>query len=237
MPSIDVVLSPSLWELVDAKDKNVVVIDIFRATTTICAALNYGAEKVLPVLNAEEALTYKQKGYLTAGERNGQAIPGFDFGNSPLLIQDKKLINNSLALTTTNGTKCFEMAKACSPHNLFAGAFINISALANKLIKDQKDVVLFCAGWKNQINLEDTLFAGTLINYLKNYFSWDQDSVIIALDLYKNAIKTGMTQYLQNSSHYKRLSGFGANDDMAFALQMDQMKKVVVMKQEHLVLE
>jgi len=236
MPTVDIVLSPALWPLVDAKYKNIVVIDIFRATSTIAAALKHGAASVVPVLKAEETLTYKSKGYLTAGERNGLPIDGFDFGNSPVLIQDEKLKGKKLALTTTNGTKCFDLAKSASSNRIYSGAFANIQATADILIQEKKDVILFCAGWKDLVNLEDTLYAGTLYHLLQNHFKPANDAVLIAEDVFIRAQEQGFNAVLNQSSHFQRLEKFGAQRDMDFSLQQNILNSCVVLKDNELVL-
>ena len=83
MISLEVVLSPALLHLTDVRDSNVVVIDILRATSTICTAIHEGAESVLAVNTPEEALGLRSQGYLAAAERNGVRLDGFDLGNSP----------------------------------------------------------------------------------------------------------------------------------------------------------
>ncbi len=60
-----------------------VVVDIFRAGTTICTAFQQGVEKIIPVGLVDEAKNYKEKGFLVAGERDGIKLEIADFGNSP----------------------------------------------------------------------------------------------------------------------------------------------------------
>lgn len=236
MPKIDVVLTPALWGLQDATDKQVVVIDIFRATSTICSALHFGATAVLPVKEADETLKFVREGYFTAGERNGKALEGFDFGNSPMLIQNEILKGGKLALTTTNGTKCFDLAKHSNCHQVLSGSFMNIQATANYLKSQQKDVVLFCAGWKDEFNLEDSLFAGALVTILADKFEIDTDSALLCKNLYHCAQDLGFHEFLKQSSHYKRLSKYDATGDMELCLKHDLYHKVVILKDNHLVL-
>jgi len=236
MPKIDVVLTPALWSIHDATDKMVVVIDIFRATSTICAALHFGANSVLPIREADETLTYSQQGYLTAGERNGKALEAFDFGNSPVLIQNDILRGVKLALTTTNGTKCFELAKHANCHQVLSGSFMNIQATANYLKAQSKDIVLLCAGWKDHFNLEDSLFAGALVTILADDFEIDTDASLLCKNLYHCAQELGFHEFLKQSSHYKRLSQYDASGDMELCLKHDLYHQVVILKDNHLVL-
>ena len=107
---IDICLTPSLLNLFDLSNKQVVIIDVFRATSAMCVFLNNGGDKVIPVATVDEAKNYKKNNdnnisdYLVAAERNGSIVPGFDLGNSPLLYDGKNFNGCSLVITTTNGT-------------------------------------------------------------------------------------------------------------------------------------
>src|ERR1044071_9238338 len=80
---IDACFSPVLYPVYRDDNSIVVIIDILRATSAICTAFQYGAEKIIPVSTLEEARTYREKGYLTGAERDAIIVEGFDFGNSP----------------------------------------------------------------------------------------------------------------------------------------------------------
>src|ERR1700754_3928936 len=79
-----VCLTPALIHLYNVEEYVVVIIDIFRATSSICYGIENGAEAIIPVAEVEECLAYKEKhpDYLLAAERNGEVVKGFDFGNS-----------------------------------------------------------------------------------------------------------------------------------------------------------
>jgi len=74
MPQIETVLTPALFHLHndDLHTKQVVVIDILRATTTMIVAMENGAIDIKPVDNIENTLQLRNEGYLVAGERNGE---------------------------------------------------------------------------------------------------------------------------------------------------------------------
>ena len=228
MMNIEVVLSPALLHLSDIKDKNVVVIDILRATSTICTAIHEGAEAVKAVKDIEQAKGLGSKGYLTAAERNGQKLEGFDMGNSPFECMDGKVRGRKIALTTTNGTKCIEAAAADGAANVLSGSFLNLEATADWLTRDGRDVVLFCAGWKDSFNLEDTLYAGAMAKLLgeKTTCVIDCDAALMSIDLY-NIAKDNLMDYLKKSSHYKRLSHLHHDDDMVYCLQKSIFQTVV----------
>ncbi|MES2616650.1 MAG: 2-phosphosulfolactate phosphatase [Bacteroidota bacterium] len=231
MISIEVVLSPALLHLANVKNKNVVVIDILRATSTICTAIHEGALAVRPVNTIDEALIFKNQDYLIAAERDGYKIEGFDMGNSPFECMNGFVKERKLALTTTNGTKCITAASVAGASNVLAGSFLNISATADWLINDQKDIVLLCAGWKDKVNLEDSLYAGALATLLKERttLTSDCDTTLITMDLYSIS-KNDMAEYLAKSSHYQRLSHLHHQEDMVYCLKMNLFGTVTGLK-------
>lgn len=228
MMNIEVVLSPALLHLSDIKDKNVVVIDILRATSTICTAIHEGAEAVKAVKDIEQAKGLGSNGYLTAAERNGQKLDGFDMGNSPFECMKGAVKGRKIALTTTNGTKCIEAAANDGAANVLSGSFLNLEATADWLLKDGRDVVLFCAGWKDSFNLEDTLYAGAMAKTLSDKTNCliDCDAALMSIDLY-NMAKENLMDYLTKSSHYKRLSHLHHDEDMVYCLQKSIFQTVV----------
>ena len=83
-PGIEVIVSPLLYPARQIKENfDVVVVDIFRAGTTICNAFQQGVEKIIPVGSVDKAKNYKERGFLIAGEREGIKLEIADFGNSP----------------------------------------------------------------------------------------------------------------------------------------------------------
>ncbi|MDP2175024.1 MAG: 2-phosphosulfolactate phosphatase [Bacteroidota bacterium] len=236
MIQVEVVLSPALLHLADVKDKNVVVVDILRATSTIVTAIHEGATSVKTFLAPEEALLLKTEGYITAGESNGHKIEGFDIGNSPFECMNGRVKNQKLALTTTNGTKCFEAAEKALARKIFAGSFLNIKALAKHLVTEGQDVVIICAGWKDKVNMEDSLFAGALVEEMQTLgnLNIDCDSSLICMDLY-NCVKNNLMEYLKKSSHYKRLSYLSHDEDMIFCLQYAVFDIVAELKQGEII--
>src|SRR4051812_21925708 len=102
--TLEVVLTPALLPLFEVKDKIVVVIDILRASTSICVAFYTGVQKIVPVSTPEESKMFRDFDFLCAAERNAVKVEGFDLGNSPFEYQNPLLKDRNIALTTTNGT-------------------------------------------------------------------------------------------------------------------------------------
>ena len=203
---VEVVPSPALFPVYfDNSNCTVVVIDVFRATSAICAAFESGIDSLIPVATLEEAIAYKEKGFLVGAERNAEVVEGFDFGNSPLGFQGGQFKDKTLVLTTTNGTKAVEMAKPAK--KVVIGAFTNLTAVCDYIEKEDKDVLLLCAGWKDRFNLEDTLFAGAVASKISQNLRFTNlsDSTIAAIHMYKSA-EGDLYNFLGESSHRKRLS-------------------------------
>ncbi len=230
--NLSVCLSPALLPNYSLKENIVVVIDIFRATTSICYGIANGAEAIIPVSTVEECLSYQGKGYFLAAERNGQIVEGFDFGNSPFSYTEEKVKGKTIVLTTTNGTKALK--DSIQAHEIIIGSFLNLTAVCNWLQEQTKDVILLCAGWKNQFCLEDTLFAGAIVEKLKNDLLSLNDSAMAAEDLYKIA-KADLPAYLSKSSHGERLRNLNIEKDIEFCLVLDLIDSVPILKGNRLV--
>jgi 2-phosphosulfolactate phosphatase len=230
-PSVQICLTPDAVSFIDLTDKIAVVVDIFRATSSMVAGLASGVTHVVPVANIDDVLIYKSQDYVTAGERNGGKIEGFDIGNSPFehMAQEFKKI----AMTTTNGTQAIEAVKGTAKQ-VIIGSFLNLKAVANYLKTQNKDVVIVCAGWKGRFNAEDSLFAGALALKLKGDFWWEGDETLFASHSY-SSVKNNLSKMLKYSSHYKRLEENGVSDDMDFCLQIDKFKNVPILKGDILV--
>jgi 2-phosphosulfolactate phosphatase len=227
MKTIDVCLSPELMHLYHVQDKTVVVVDILRATSCMTTAFAHGIESITPFAKLEDCLALKGDGYFTAGERDGKKVDGFDLGNSPFEYMNPDLKGKKIAFTTTNGT--IAISKSVGAKEIIIGSFLNLSSVVKHIIKSENNVLVVCAGWKGKVNLEDTLFAGALVEKLKNHIEPDCDAPIAAQRLYNEA-KKDMVKYLSTSSHVKRLAKLNIHKDIAFCLTPDQYNIVPVLK-------
>ncbi len=212
---VDICFSPALYPFYRKDNETVIIVDIFRASTTICAMLTNGASAVIPVADIEDAKLYKSQGYLVGAERNAKRCEFADFGNSPFDYTREIVTDKEIVFTTTNGTQAIDAAKNCN--NMFIGAFSNISALAEKCLQLGEDILVLCAGWNNTVNIEDMLFGSALIEELgKNIdIEINSDAVKIANHLWSDA-KENPIDFLRTSEHYKRLVMRGAEKDIEF---------------------
>lgn len=140
-----------------------VMVDALRASTTITLALN-NFERIIPCFTPEEALNLKEKiGGILAGERNGKQLEGFDIGNSPSQIKGFETSENTLILTTSNGTRILENMNS----KVLVGSMVNANAVGEKsvqLASNHIDVVM--AGVKGKFAIEDFLAAGEILYWI-----------------------------------------------------------------------
>lgn len=236
-PELYTCLSPSLLNLYDVDKSIVVIIDVLRATSTIATALSNGAKSIIPVDSVAECIRIgKQIESITAGERDGKIAEGLENGNSPFEYPREFIEGKTLVLTTTNGTKLLHMAIDKNAKGIITGSFPNISAVCNYLVAQNQNVILGCAAWKNRVNVEDTLFAGAVINRIGKNFSINCDSSQIATAMYNDA-KKDMYEFMKKkkASHYQRLSGFGLEKDIRYCLTEDMANVLVVYEEGKLV--
>jgi len=233
-PDLHVCLTPALIPLYQVEDYIVVIIDIFRATSSICYGIENGAEAIIPVAEVEECAAYREKGlsYLLAAERNGEVVSGFDFGNSPFSYTKEIVCGKTVVLTTTNGTHALHLSRGAK--KIVIGSFLNLTELSDWLKTQNENILLVCAGWKNQFNLEDTAFAGAVIEQLKTGDFILDDPAIAANDLYQLA-KDDLPGYLAKTSHSERLKKLGIEKDIAFCLNVDITTSIPVLEGEKLV--
>ena len=133
------------------------VIDVIRATSTICQALDAGYERVLCAAEVEDARALGSDEVTLGGERLGVRIEGFDLGNSPREYLEPR--TSLLALSTTNGTRAIVTAAARCDRVLIA-SLLNLGAVTEAAAAHGEDVAVFCAGVKGAFALDDAYVAG-----------------------------------------------------------------------------
>lgn len=206
-PVVEVCLSPALLPSVEKKENRaVVVVDILRATTAMCTAIGFGAHAIIPVAGKEEALGKKQQGWLVAGEEDGIKLPFADFGNSPREFRTEYIQGKDIVFCTTNGTKAVLAGSGYG--QVVIGSFVNLEAVGGWLGKRSDDVLILCAGWKDKVSLEDSIFAGALSDLLINAYGFlpGCDATLSSVTLWNHASKSLM-KTVSGSDHYLRLLG------------------------------
>ena len=231
---IEVCFSPVLFKY--SKDINsiVLIVDALRATSAICTAFANGVEKIIPVSGLDEAREYKKKGYMVAAERDGIVQDFADFGNSPFNFTPDRIKGKTVVYSTTNGTQAINMASDC--YKVIVGSFLNLTATSDWMIKQNRDVIVLCAGWKNRFNLEDTVLAGAVVENLlnsKKYYTIC-DSAKASLDLWYLA-KQDLLKYIDKVAQRSRLRKLGLDDVIEYCFTPDQTDVIPILSNGFLV--
>ena len=225
---VHVCMTPALIDQFDVSEAIVVVIDILRATTTMCVAFDHGAELMVPVEHIDECTAYKEKGFLIAGERSGEQLAGFDLGNSPFSYTEEVVKGNRIAITTTNGTRAIKAAQQRNAKEIVVGSFANINLLTKWLIDQNQHVCLLCAGWRDNITLEDSIFAGAMVRKLRNHFRRFQDTALVAETLFQSA-NIRKRFFFRHSSHFHRLVHLNLQEEVKYAMRRDTHSSLPIM--------
>ena len=221
---IDLIISADYIEESKIKEKVVVVIDMLRATTVITTALRNGAKSVIPILTVEE--TFKKAKELKdigeevvlGGERKALKIEGFDFSNSPLEYTKDKILNKTVILSTTNGTRALNLCKEADL--ILIGSMINGRGIAKKLIELNKDVVFVNAGTNGEFSMDDFICAGYMIDRLLNEKEYEvSDIAKTARYIYEN--NKGITSFIKSARHFDVLTSLGLQDDLTYCSSKD----------------
>jgi 2-phosphosulfolactate phosphatase len=220
-PFLHTSLSPALLHLYNVSQATVVIIDVLRATSTIATALYNGAKHIVPVDSVAKCIELgRQINCITAGERDGKIAEGLSYGNSPFEYTREFINGKILVLTTTNGTRLLHMALDKGAREIITGSFANLNAVTEYLVQQKNNVILACAAWKDRINIEDTLFAGAVIEKIREHFNIECDASHLAANLY-NIAAGDMFGFMKenNASHYNRLMSYGLEKDIRYCLE------------------
>lgn len=200
-----------------------IMVDALRASTTITIALD-NFKRIIPCFTPEEALSLRDKiGGVLAGERGGKQLEGFDIGNSPCAIREYESSNDTLILTTNNGTRILENMNS----KVLVGSMVNARSVALKSIKladTHIDVVM--AGVNGEFAIEDFLASGEILYWIcENLDEYElseyaQSAILASRDdeLVKNAI--------MNSRTAKRLIGLDYEADVRLCCEKNITENV-----------
>jgi len=233
---VEVCFSPAEYPLYREHFELVVVIDVLRATSAICTALENGISKIKPVASVEDAKYWQDKGFIGAAERNGEIVEGFDLGNSPIAYIERaqELAGKTVVLTTTNGTKAIDIAS--EKETVVIGALNNLDALCDWLKLQDENILILGSGWKDKFNLEDTICAGAIADRLidTGLFKADEDSTVAAKFIYRSA-RDNMFAFLRASSHRRRLRKLNLSEDVKYCLTPNNSTTIPILEDGFLV--
>ena len=235
----------------DQAGATVVVIDLLRASTTICSALAAGAASVRPflevgeVIRAAEQLDRGQldrgqldRGQLVlGGERGGEIIPGFDLGNSPAEYSGDVVFGKQVLFTTTNGTAALRHARLAE--RIVVGAMVNLSAVV-EAIADADDLQLLCAGTNGHVTREDRLAAGAIAHQVllrdpgreltdparRTLGEWQE--LLTAAQAFNRSASEQLAVELRDTQGGKNLIALDMQDDLPRCAQIDKLDLVPI---------
>jgi 2-phosphosulfolactate phosphatase len=227
----------------ETPDQNIadcaIAIDVLRATTTIATALSVGAEAVqvfsdLNVLNRESDLWPEAK-RLRAGERGGNRVEGFDFGNSPLDCSAELMLDKRLFISTTNGTRALQKIEA-SP-TVLAAALVNRKTVVDYLLAHNPETIwIVGAGWEGAYALEDTVCAGAIAQEIIDRTGVSltdlagNDELVGAVALY-NCWKDDLVGLMHHASHGQRLVRLNIIKDIAYCAALDTVDTLPIQRE------
>ena len=222
---VDVHFSPSTLDEMQLKDKNIIVIDVLRASTTIATALSNGAKEIIPVSSIENAVKISGNLFgevtLRAGERNAKMIEGFNLGNSPLESTEEVVKGKSIIFVTTNGSAA--IVKGKHARRLAVASFVNLSTVVSFFHELQSDVTIICAGKDNRFCIEDAVCAGKIINEFERTSKVElvPDDGGIAAAALDRAFGKNILKMLKASDHGRYLAEIGFQEDLKVCAEVD----------------
>ncbi|MEO8201138.1 MAG: 2-phosphosulfolactate phosphatase [Gemmatimonadota bacterium] len=224
---LDIVFTPLGLNSMETAGRTVFVIDILRATTTMCSALNHGAKAIIPVSDTEEALKLKQTlggDVLLAGEQNCERIKGFDLGNTPAEMTEEVVRGKLLVFRTTNGTRALLGIPSAAGVYVASAANITLAGQrAQEVLERDKDLLILCGGRENSFSLDDAYCAGRLAVAAmggRRRAKGLNDSALACLDLVRR-YGDRWDRPLRASRAGRELLSLGFGDDVADCARPD----------------
>lgn len=216
-----------------------IAIDVLRATSTIAAALNVGAEAIQVFSDIDELMQvsgqWPDDKRLRAGERGGAKVDGCDLGNSPLDHTPERSGGRRLFMSTTNGTRCLQRIQ--DTPIVITAALITREAVVQFLLAQQPETVwVVGSGWEGSYSLEDTVCAGAIAhNLLAATGSTFQDmagndALVAAVTLFRQW-QDNLLDLMHYASHGQRLLGLNNLDDLKFCSQLDTLNVVPIQRE------
>jgi 2-phosphosulfolactate phosphatase len=227
---IDVCITPGQIDELQLRHKNVVVIDVLRAGTTIARALANGAKEIIPVESVESAVKISASLFgdvvLLGGERGGKIVEGFQLGNSPSEYAEDVVKGKSIVFTTTNGAVA--MSRGRHAKQMIIASFVNVARVVDFIRNLGEDILMVCAGNQSAtggFSLEDTVCAGMIIHKarLANAEGVElSDSASASVILYRSYARN-LAKMLEESDHGRDLAQLGFRDDLRTCASVDSI--------------
>lgn len=216
-----------------------VVIDVLRATSTMAAAFQAGAEAIQVFADMERLRlisdTWPADKRIRLGERGGRRVEGCDLGNSPLEVEANRVRGRRLFMSTTNGTRCLEAVRHAP--TVITAALTTRRAVVDFLIRERFEMIwLVASGWQGGYSAEDTVCAGAIADGLicstggRIEALAGNDAVLGAVALYRGW-KERLPDLMRLAHHGQRLLKLGCEEDLNYCASLDLLAVVPVQKE------
>ena len=213
--------------------QSAVVIDVFRASTTIVTALANGCRMLIPVLTPDDARSrakdFPKETVLLGGERGGEPIAGFHLGNSPIEYTPERVRDKVVIFTTTNGTRALAIA---APAAITAvGGLVNVEAVARWAAARARDLTILCSGDAGSLSLEDTVCAGFLLEALGEMgCPLENTDAARACRIVAAHYRPQLARLLADSAWARELVRLGRREDLSACLALSVCPDVPVLE-------
>ncbi len=213
-----------------------IAIDVLRATSTIAAALQSGAEAIQAFSDIDTLMKVSDKWpselRLRGGERGGAKVAGCDLGNSPLDCTPAVVGGKRLFISTTNGTRTLQRIQDAKI--VLAGALVNRQAIVDYVVSQQPETVwMVGSGWEGDYSLEDTVCAGAIADSIITKLDVPltevagNDELVAAIALYRQW-KDNLLDLFYLASHGQRLVRLECFADLKFCATPDTLNVVPI---------
>lgn len=228
--NLDVAFLPGLAPTAHINDATCIILDIFRATSTIVTAMANGCHQIIPVSSAVRAheLAAMRPELILAGERQSIKIAGFTLGNSPLEFTVDRVAGKTIVMTTTNGTAA--IVSAATARSTLIGSWLNAAAVCRLAQQLGNDIIIICAGTDQRYSLEDSLCAGYMVQLLATAATLS-DAAHAALLMYQ-AAHTNLELIAGSSTNGRRLQELERQADISHCLTIDSLQCVPLYRDE-----
>ncbi len=235
------VLKPSQIKKLEMNENDIfIVVDTFRATTSLLTLKNAGVRRIYIVQNEEEAKEVHSKKFpksLLVGEKGGLKIDGFNYGNTPSVFYDSNFKKKEIVFTSTSGAKIFLLLQ--SRRNVYTGALVNLSSLSEEIsksvLKQKCNIYIIPSGYfmdESEYVVEDWVTSVLIAEKLaeKTKFSISNTD-----DFWEKTKKTinnhiDFKKMLLESPNGLKLKDMGFENDVQFASSIDKIDKNLKVK-------
>jgi len=217
-----------------------IVIDVIRASTSLITLVDRGASRILIASDVPtaRALAAKYDGAVLAGEEEGVAPPGFEYGNSPVELSRATVTDRPVLFVTTNGTAAIRAAEENGP--VLVGALRNSAAVTSEaremVAEEQSDLTIVCAGREGAFGIDDAYTAGCLASRLMDDHRWTlTDSTEAALRLFRS--EPDPLALFRVSAAGQNVMRLGLAPDVEYCAEIDRSRSVPRLGRELAIVE